>query len=81
MLVDQQVLLLIALDALQKSLRCTTACSVVSFKTALDCYLKNIVDHPCIQGFNNSLDAGDCSQWWSLRDVLVTKYILLNIQK
>ena len=47
-------------NALPKSLRCIPTCSVVSFKTELDSYLKNIVHHPCIQGFNNSLDAGDC---------------------
>ena len=50
-------------NALPKSLRYITACSVVSFKTALDCYLKNIVYHPYILGFSNSLDAGDCIQW------------------
>ena len=29
------------------------------FKHSLDSYLMNIVDHPCVPGFNNSLDGGD----------------------
>ena len=59
--------------ALSKSLTCMTACFIASFNTAIDCYLKNIVDHPCIPGFNNNLDVGDyfthgghcVMTWWS----------------
>ena len=45
---------------LPKFIQCTTSCSVYSFKHSLDSYLTNIVDHPCVPGFNNSLDSGDC---------------------
>ena len=30
----------------------------------------NIVDHPCVPGFNNSLDGGDCIKWRTLCDDL-----------
>ena len=36
----------------------------------LDSYLMNIVDHPCVPGFNNSLDGGDCIKWRTLCDDL-----------
>ena len=51
---------------LPKLIRCTTSFSVYSFKHLLDTYLTNIVDHPCIPGFNNSLDGGDCIKWRTL---------------
>ena len=35
-------------NSLPKFLRCTTSCSVYSFKHTLDSYLMNIVDHPCV---------------------------------
>ena len=50
--------------------KCTTSCSVYSFIHTLDSYLTNIVDHPCVPGFNNSLDGGDCIKWRTLRDDL-----------
>ena len=34
-------------NSLSKFIRCTTSCSVYSFKHTLDSYLMNIVDHPC----------------------------------
>ena len=54
-------------------IRCIPSCSVYSFKHTLDSddsYLTNIVDHPCVLGFNNSLDGGDCIKWRTLRDDL-----------
>ena len=30
----------------------------------------NIVDHPCVPGFINSLDGGDCIKWRTPRDDL-----------
>ena len=42
---------------------------------------RNIVDHPCILGFNNSLDGGDCIKWRTLCDDLAANYMLLNQQK
>ena len=35
--------------------RCISSCSDVSFKSILDCYLKNIVDLPGRPGFSNRL--------------------------
>ena len=57
-------------NSLPKLIRCTTSCSIYSFKHLLDTYLTNIVDHPCIPGFNNSLDGGDCIKWRTLCDDL-----------
>ena len=34
--------------------------SVIRFKSELDSYLRNIVDLPCLPGFNNSLGGRDC---------------------
>ena len=47
-------------NILPKAIHMLSSCSVVGFKSQLDSYLKNIVDHPCRSGFNNSLDGGDC---------------------
>ena len=41
-------------NSLPKFIRCTTSCSVYGFKHTLDSYLMNIVDHPCVPGFNNA---------------------------
>ena len=57
-------------NSLPKFIRCTTSCSVYGFKHTLDCYLMNIVDHPCVPGFNNSLDDGECIKWRTLCDDL-----------
>ena len=46
-------------NAMPKYIRCISSCSVVSFKSKLDCYLKNIVALPGRPGFSNSLDSGD----------------------
>ena len=59
-------------NSLPKFIRCTTSCSVYSFKHTLDSYLMNIVHHPCVPGFNNSLDDGDCIKWRTLCDDLAT---------
>ena len=56
-------------NAMPKNIRCIYSCSVVSFKSKLDCYLKTIVvDLPGRPGFRNSMDYGDISQWWTQRD-------------
>ena len=57
-------------NSLPKFIRCTTSCSVYGFKHTLDSYLMNNVDHPCVPGFNNSLDGGDCIKWRTLFDDL-----------
>ena len=57
-------------NSLPKLIRCTTSYSIYSFIHLLDTYLTNIVNHPCIPGFNNSLDGGDCIKWRTLRDDL-----------
>ena len=59
---------------LPKFIRCTTSCSVYSFKHTHDSYLMNIVDHPCVLGFNNSLDGRDCIKWRTHRDDLAANY-------
>ena len=46
-------------NAMPKYITCTYSCSVVSFKSKMDCYLKNIVDLPGRPGFSNILDSGD----------------------
>ena len=56
--------------SLPKFIRCTTSCSVYGFKHTLDSHLMNIVDHPCVPGFNNNLDGGDCIKWRTLCDDL-----------
>ena len=40
----------------------------------------NIVDHPCVPGFNNSLDDGDCIKWRTHCDALAAIWMLLNYQ-
>ena len=47
-------------NRLPKCIRMLSSCSVIRFKSELDSYLRNIVDLPCLPGFNNSLDGGDC---------------------
>ena len=43
------------------SIKCISSCSVVSFNSKPDCYLKNIVDLSGRPGFINSIDL----QWWT----------------
>ena len=50
--------------------RNTTVCSIHSFKKQLDSYLSTVPDSPCVPGFNNSLDHGDCLRWRTPRDGL-----------
>ena len=63
-------------NAMPKYIRCISSCSVVtmivSFKSKLDCYLKNIVDLPGRPGFSNSLDSGVILQWWTPREDLAS---------
>ena len=59
-------------DAMPKYIRCISSSSVVSFKSKLDCYLKNIFDHPGRPGFSNSLDSGDILQWLTPREDLAS---------
>ena len=47
----------------------------VGFKSQLDTYLGNIVDHQCGRpGFNNSLDGGDCLHGGQLDVVKQSKH-------
>ena len=46
-------------NILPKYIRMLSSCSVVGFKSQLDCYLSNIVDLPCQPGFDNSLEGGN----------------------
>ena len=48
------------LNKLPKYERIVPPCSVDKSKSQLDKHLRNIVDLPCLPGFNNSLDDGDC---------------------
>ena len=59
-------------NAMPKYIRCISSCSVVSFNSKLDCYLKNIVDLPGRPGFSNNLDSGDILQWWTLCEDLAS---------
>ena len=52
-------------------LRSISSCSVLRFKTQLDIFLGSVEDLPCLPGFNNRLDGGDC-RWRSSRDGLAT---------
>ena len=67
--------------AMPKYIRCTSSCSVVSFKSKLDCYLKNITDLPGRPGFNNSLASGDILQWWTSHEDPTSNYMLPNNHK
>ena len=58
-------------NSLPMHLRSISSCSVPRFKTQLDIFLGSVGDLPCLPGFNNSLDGGDC-RWWSPRDGLAT---------
>ena len=58
-------------NSLPMHLRSISSCSVLRFKTQLDIFLGSVEDLPCLPGFNNSLDGGDC-KWWSPRDGLAT---------
>ena len=59
------------LNSLPMHLRSISSCSVLRFKTQLGIFLGSVEDLPCLPGFNNSLDGGDC-RWWSPRDSLAT---------
>ena len=50
-------------NAMPKYIRCISSCSIVSFKSKLDCCLKNIVDLLGRPRCSNILDSGDISQW------------------
>ena len=52
-------------------LRSISSCSVLRYKTHFDIFLGSVDDLPCLPGFNNSLDGGDC-RWWSPRDGMAT---------
>ena len=58
-------------NSLPMHLHSISSCSVLRFKTQLDIFLGSVDDLPCLPGFNNSLDGGDC-RWWSRRDDLAT---------
>ena len=57
--------------SLPMHLRSISSCSVLRFKTQFDICLESVEDLPCLPGFNNSLDGGDC-RWWSPDDGLAT---------
>ena len=52
-------------NSLPMHLRSISSCSVLRFKTQLDIFLGSVEDLPCLPGFNNSLDGGDC-RWCTL---------------
>ena len=54
-------------NSLPMHLRSISSCLVLRFKTQLDIFLGSVEDLPCLTGFNNILDGGDC-RWWSPRD-------------
>ena len=58
-------------NGLPMHLRSISSCSVLRFNTQLDIFIGSVEDLPCLPGFNNSLDGGDC-RWWSPRDGLAT---------
>ena len=58
-------------NSLPMHLRSISSCPVLRFKTQLDIFLGSGEDIPCLPGFNNSLDGGDC-RWRSPRDGLTT---------
>ena len=58
-------------NSLSMHLRLISSCSVLRFKTQLDIFIRSVKDLPCLSGFNNSLDGGDC-RWRSPRDRLAT---------
>ena len=47
-------------NRLPKCIRMLSSCSVIRFKSELDCHLRNSVDLPCMPGYNNSLYGRDC---------------------
>ena len=57
------------------------SCIISSFKSKLDCYLKNIADLPGRPGFSNSLDSGDILPWWTPREDLASNQMLPNNHK
>ena len=62
-------------NRLPKCIRMLSSCSVIRFKSELDSYLRNIVDLPCLPGFNNSLDGGDCLHGGHYADDLAANYL------
>ena len=48
------------INCLPMHIRSISSCSVLRFKTQLDILLESVEDLPCLPGFNNSLDGGDC---------------------
>ena len=59
------------LNSLPMHLRSISSCSVIRLKTQLDIFLGSVEDLPCLPGFKNSLDGGNC-RWRSPRDGLST---------
>ena len=51
-----------------------SSCSIIRFKSELNSYLRNIVDLPCLPGFNNSLDGVDCLHGGHYADNLAANY-------
>jgi len=60
-------------NALPKAIKNLSSCTIGSFKSQLDHYLRNIEDTPCQPGYNNSLDRGDCLQGGHYDGDLVVK--------
>ena len=57
-------------NRLPKCICMLSSCYGIRFKSELDSYLRNIGDLPCLPGFNNSLDGGDCLHGGHDADVL-----------
>ena len=47
-------------NSLPMHIRSISSCSVLRFKTQIDIFLRSVEDLPCLLGFNNILDGGDC---------------------
>ena len=47
-------------NSLPMHLRSISSCSVLRLKNQLNIFLGSVEDLPCLPGFNNSLDGGDC---------------------
>ena len=58
-------------NILPMHLRSISSCSVLRFKTQLYIFQWSVEALPCLPGFNNSLDGGDC-RWRSPRDGMAT---------
>ena len=57
-------------NKLSKHIHMISSCSVAKFKSQFNKHLRNISDLPCLSGYNNSLDGGDCLNGGHYADAL-----------